>query len=1364
MVHLAKLLKLGGFSVNFKVLRQEVEHLGFARKEIPPDTPHSDNKTRWSVNALGQAVVDTGTPVEITRALYIDAAEKTFEIPEFATVRERQQLVDERCDHVRVLCALAEKGDEPSGEYLLTALTKDPATEVRETVLSKLMFAARGPRTPYHRKLVEGSAVALSDDVANLRGLATVLQERAVRDQDNAEVQIQIKPQKRKDVMTSRGECTAPGQAQDAGTYSRGKSLGGGAWQQVRDLAMAVQDRDLIHGVVNMMLHPVLPVRIAAWETFGAKDTTSTKGRCREVEALAYQKRVKFEGMEMQMALNRHEADACLANIMEENREKITRVIEKENARAELTASEVEKIVDDFRNELADTDPEYKRLRNNVRRFDKAMAELSDDLEKDLTRYETIQRDLNNEIMGMIGSLLEEKCAVLESVNKLCGGNGKGNWYVRRCLVRILEPMAVAGGQQAIKLLEKCKNDRSPYVRRTVYRSLREVSLAERQRTALAKLSSDEVEASRPTSAKNQTEEEKAEQDIQDALKGLGSTDDGDQEQHSNEPSLEEKRMALKALRKRQEAAEEEARIKALNVSEFTWQQMVDIIESLRPKFNDRTDIYKKQIRMRKLDGDKIYEMTKQEDSLVQGIKMTVRKHRVVLKLHIKHMMEAWHEAVDADKSEKRFQTALHSAARENANDLNALAKERMSDGATIKSAYRFDNYAYGNATGLGSMLHRDDRGHIIFRRVIPCGGLVNDNDTLIKIGSTPVEGLTLVEVKKLFQSAGELAPCLVRLTSEKERMKAIEENVAELANEAQAGAGQRKGSVVKKKKKISAQDAQSQAQTDLLRTVHITCQPPPFRDEYLESIGLDVEIYQGDATRSLQVMTFLQRNGFSKLLSKCLVDLHVKKLVQLAERYNDDAWINSVGIKNKAERLKFKKMLERLAFRYGIRDHVPEINHEDTRPDAHKSWVFITGQVNATQQQHCSHYRTSDVSQNMAEFRQLGRTPIILTTASGGMEYTMCWNPDLKIAVELTHASSGTFRFAMSSKRKDSTANGPSWANSVEQANDGPLVDFSTFDYFVVFSDGHIESCDRLNAIRLLEELLSQPAVEDFHNDFTNITEGVNGLQKSRPSTQQSQLPSISSALQKESINHKASTQPPEGNTSILTSGSHLGSPTKWKNGISRFFATSCPQSGSSDPASMSQRDFGTPDDCPPDDCGTSGMIVRRVPEVPEKRDRAWYVKGAGRGPSRGYSQHRTFVKEGNKWLEASSFQSTHSCVSTALEKTRPGVDSIIASGGNMGFFGGKRKPSVEEDDSDAESDIDSDEDEEVVGFHVAPLVGHRVILREKVRKKFPELVKETEKSTGSITWVDPTDADGDGAPPSPFSHFCILDRSTAK
>ena len=61
--------------------------------------------------------------------------------------------------------------------------------------------------------------------------------------------------------------------------------------------------------------------------------------------------------------------------------------------------------------------------------------------------------------------------------------------YVRRCLVRILEPMAVAGNENAVQLLEKAKNDRSAYVRRTVKRSLKAVWLAERERTASVEIS-----------------------------------------------------------------------------------------------------------------------------------------------------------------------------------------------------------------------------------------------------------------------------------------------------------------------------------------------------------------------------------------------------------------------------------------------------------------------------------------------------------------------------------------------------------------------------------------------------------------------------------------------------------------------------------------------------------------------------------------------------------------------------------------------------------------------------------------------------------------------------------------------------------
>jgi hypothetical protein len=66
-------------------------------------------------------------------------------------------------------------------------------------------------------------------------------------------------------------------------------------------------------------------------------------------------------------------------------------------------------------------------------------------------------------------------------------------------------------------------------------------------------------------------------------------------------------------------------------------------------------------------------------------------------------------------------------------------------------------------------------------------------------------------------------------------------------------------------------------------------------------------------------------------------------------------------------------------------------------------------------------------------------------------------------------------------------------------------------------------------------------------------------------------------------------------------------------------------------------------------------------------------------------------------------------------------------------------------EEESEDEESFGSDE-EDVVGYHCEPLVGHRVILRDIVHKSFPELVKDTDNTTGTITRVDQTDADGDG------------------
>ena len=39
MVNFTKMLKLGGFSESIQLLKVSVEHFGFARKQLPPDTP-----------------------------------------------------------------------------------------------------------------------------------------------------------------------------------------------------------------------------------------------------------------------------------------------------------------------------------------------------------------------------------------------------------------------------------------------------------------------------------------------------------------------------------------------------------------------------------------------------------------------------------------------------------------------------------------------------------------------------------------------------------------------------------------------------------------------------------------------------------------------------------------------------------------------------------------------------------------------------------------------------------------------------------------------------------------------------------------------------------------------------------------------------------------------------------------------------------------------------------------------------------------------------------------------------------------------------------------------------------------------------
>ena len=1357
MVNFTKMLKLGGFSESIQLLKVSVEHFGFARKQLPPDTPHAENKTRWTVNTLGQKVVDTGTPIEQEREKWISEADKTYAIPEDASMSDRQELITKRCDYIRTLCALAEKGDEPTGDYLLQVLEKDPSPEVRKTVLHKLVFAARGPTTPYHRKVVKGTLVALSDVVAEIRGLVTWLQEQSIREWDHQEVRTQIKPQRHKQLIARRGQCTAPGQISDGGHYARLNKAaeGGGAWQQVRDLAMAVNDKFLVSGVIDMMTHPVLPVRMAAWETFGAEISGGAKGRCRELEALSYQNLLKFEEMSLVLNQLQKEADTCMEEIMEENRNNIQRLIEKKSMQAELSADLVAKIIADYREHLATNNERFVHLKARLDAHKANYEEQEDCLRKDQARYQSICADMNAEIMLMIGSLLEENCAVLESVNKLCGNGGQGNWYVRRCLIRILEPMAVAGQQNALKLLENSREDRSPYVRRTVQRSLRAVWLAERERTALAEITEAQIE--RPETGQQKSAQEIEAEEQAQALKRLQGGDECDTdgtifEEAVHEPTLEEKRLALKALKLKKAAVEEEARIKALNVSEYDWNDVVDLLESLRPKFESRVDTYVKQVRLHKYTGAKLIEMCQEEDSLIPALKMDMRKHRLWLKDRVTKMVDEWHDAVDENKKQERMNEAVHTAARDDASKLRELTRDKRAakGGRGMQSALRFDNYAYGSATGLGAILRKDEKGDILFCKVIPCGGLVNDGDQLVRVGATPVAGLSISEVKKLFDEIdGETAPCLVVLASEKERRKQMDEIVQprqmEKATQSAANHNKNAGRMGKTSGKANGkvstnvggglqpmeENVQPQALEDLMRTVHVTCQPPPFKEKYLDTMGLDIEVYQGDATRSLQVMTFLQRNGFTQLLSRILVELKIKQLKQLAERFRDDTWINSIGIKNKSERGRFKQLLERLAFRYGLKEAKPELAFDDIRPDAHKGWMFITGAQNAIQRQYQSAHRTFDHSQDLDEYFRHGRTPVTLINKSNGMDYTLCWHPDRKIAVELMHASAGTMRFAMMSENQE-FSRASSFERTRSASKTGSLPGVSgEFDFYVVFSDGQMERTDKLNAEGLMLELISQPRPQTPEDSPESkgsrpVTSSV--CKNSRPGTSFTHTSNIHGAVAEEDEERHSK---PDSSHGVMPSMEAKKEVMLCGGNMGLFSRKSAKEQEDSDEESDAESE----------------------PDSDEED-----VVGYHCEPLVG---HRVILREvaAKKFPDLAKETENSTGTITWVDPTDADGDGITGdicevhwdngyiADYRTGFEGTFRlQLDPEEFDVNQRLNIGAEEDEEIVGLDIEPLEGQRVVLMTAAIRENPSLKLDSEGGPGTILWVDPEDADGDG------------------
>ena len=67
-----------------------------------------------------------------------------------------------------------------------------------------------------------------------------------------------------------------------------------------------------------------------------------------------------------------------------------------------------------------------------------------------------------------------------------------------------------------------------------------------------------------------------------------------------------------------------------------------------------------------------------------------------------------------------------------------------------------------------------------------------------------------------------------------------------------------------------------------------------------------------------------------------------------------------------------------------------------------------------------------------------------------------------------------------------------------------------------------------------------------------------------------------------------------------------------------------------------------------------------------------------------------------------------------------------------------------------------DAGSSERIVGVDVEPVEGMRVVLRNAALVEFPELLEDSGGGPGTITWVDPEDADGDGVTRATSARWC--------
>ena len=248
MKRLGKLFRLGGFG--------EGGIDGFARKFLPPDSPNDGTKQRWKINALGQKVPDQGsTPSEI-RNQFVEALNSTS-----------SEATIDRENYLRALGLLAEKGDAEAAEVLLLYI-EDANDNIRQTAINNLSFVANRPSHPISKKVLERIASSLADPERSIRETIIDIHEKSNLARDISDVETEIQPAHRQDILNAR---TA-------------------AWKQVRDYAIALNAHSkLLLGLLALVSHPVLPVRISTWELLRRSSSDIAGSRIHQIVLLECQ-------------------------------------------------------------------------------------------------------------------------------------------------------------------------------------------------------------------------------------------------------------------------------------------------------------------------------------------------------------------------------------------------------------------------------------------------------------------------------------------------------------------------------------------------------------------------------------------------------------------------------------------------------------------------------------------------------------------------------------------------------------------------------------------------------------------------------------------------------------------------------------------------------------------------------------------------------------------------------------------------------------------------------------------------------------------------------------------------------------------